>query len=111
MSKKNFWQSTYRRIWLPYLLREVTNVPKWISCFPLIKTKHIFVVLNRNYRPISHVGTVGWQTSGAEMERPAHELVGSVVSFVRNPKDFKNVWEGYPYLYDSSTGPDRDWET
>ena len=104
MSKKNFWQSTYRRIWLPYLLREVTNVPKWISCFPSIKTKHIFVILNRNYRPISHVGTVGWQTSGAEMERPAHELVGSVVSFVRNPKDFKNVWEGYPYLYDSSTG-------
>tara|TARA_R100001244_G_scaffold113753_1_gene84234 strand:+ start:49 stop:594 length:546 start_codon:yes stop_codon:yes gene_type:complete len=106
MIKKDFWASAYRRILCPYLLREdaidVADIPKWYVS--LTGNKYIHVILNRNYKPISCVETVGWTTDGAEIKRPAHELVGSVVSFARKPEDFKNVWHRYPFLYDDGVG-------
>ena len=106
MIKRNFWYSAYRRILCPYLLREdaipPADMPRWYV--KMTGHKYIHIILNRNYKPISCVETVKWATDGAEIKRPAHELVGSVVSFARNPKDFKNVWHDYPFLYDDGEG-------
>ena len=104
MNKSDFWYSDYRHFSLPYVLHRVKDIPPWYSS--KYQTKYTYIILNRDYNLISCPRKRGSSTIS---RRDASELVGSVVSFVRNPENFKNVWESRTslYLYTSGKGYDN----
>ena len=59
----NFWDSQYRRIWLPYVVRQCGKQENPKVC----------AILNRNYQPLSNVESISLATgteSGQEITWP-----------------------------------------
>ena len=76
----NFWDSQYRRIWLPYVVRQCGQQ----------KNPKVCAIMNRNYHPLSHVESVSYST-GTECGQETKNLFGSVVRFKTDPDKFKEL--------------------
>ena len=102
---KDFWNSSYRRMFLPYCLEKINFIPEvWMDGF--LENKHNYLILNRSYKVISDLGDVNFcGYSSGYQERIKANLAGSIISFARNPETFKGVWYGSPLdLYDDGVG-------
>ena len=101
---KDFWDSSYRRMFLPYCLEKISFIPE-VAMDVFFENKYNYLILNRNYRVISDIGDVNSSGYSSGYQRYIEaNLAGSVISFARNPKNFKDVWYTYPYLYNDSVG-------
>mgnify|MGYP003150384254 FL=1 len=87
----NFWDSQYRRIWLPYVVRQCGQQ----------KNPKVCAIMNRNYHPLSHVESVSYST-GTECGQETKNLFGSVVRFKTDPDKFKDVWVKVPENWDEA---------
>jgi hypothetical protein len=79
-----FWQSQYRRVWLPYVVRPITRENGF-------QNNKVCAILNRNYQPLSNIESVGYST-GTEHGQSCSDLLGSIVRFKTDPAKFKDVW-------------------
>ena len=87
----NFWDSQYRRIWLPYAVRQCGKQENPKVC----------AILNRNYQPLSNVESISLAT-GTESGQKTKNLFGSVVKFKTDPAKFKDVWVKSPETIDEA---------
>ena len=83
-----FWQSQYRRVWLPYVVRPITREDG-------SQNNKVCAILNRNYQPLSNIESVGLST-GTEHGQSCFDLFGSIVRFKTDPAKFKDVWVKIP---------------
>ena len=102
---KALWSSAYRTMFLPYRLEKISFIPE-VAMDVLFKNKYNYLILNRNYRVISDIGDVNFCGYSSEYQkRTEANLAGSIISFARNPENFKGVWWPHgTYLYDDSVG-------
>ena len=80
------------RYWMPYQLAKLESS----------RHKHIYLPVNRNYKPLGYVGD-NW------VDYARHE--NSAIVFRADPHTFKDVWRNAEYLvlYDDSIDSRRDY--
>lgn len=81
-------ETTYFKLWMPYLYLRIEDR----------RRSHIFLPLNRNYKPLGQV-----TRDHVEYE---HFVDTHAVVFSRDPLTFRNIWtnirDGHFWLYDDS---------